>query len=255
MTDRYIWFFNQILDGIKDEFPDKKIGFYSYHTYMRPPVKTKPNPRIVPAFAPISLCRVHGMNNPICPERATYKPLMEAWGKILPETYERGYWFNLADPGFPFSEVHKMRDEIPTAHKLGIKGWRVETLDHWGSQTPSLYIAAKLMWNHQADVDALLKDFYEKYFGPAEQPMAEYLTMMDTALRDADHHTGSSYNMPQFYPLALRNQARQRLDAAAKAAGAGAYGERVKIFRTSFDYLETFLAMQEHRNALNFVAA
>jgi hypothetical protein len=255
MTDRYIWFFNQVLDGIKDEFPNKKIAFYSYADYIRPPVRYKPNPHIVPAFAPISLCRVHGMDNPICPERATYKPLIEAWGKILPELYERGYWFNLADPGFPFSEVHKMRDEVPAVHALGIRGWREETLNHWGSETPSLYIGAKLMWNHQADVDALLRDFYEKFFGPAEQPMTEYCTMMDAALRDADFHTGGAFDMPQFYPAALRDKARQRLDAAAKAAGTGIYGERVKIFRTTFDYLETFIAMQEHRNALDFLTA
>jgi len=254
VTDRYVWLFNQILDGIKDEFPDKKIGFYSYHSYQQVPVKTKPNPRIVPAFAPISLCRVHGMNNPICPERSYYKTLMKEWGEIVPEVYERSYWYNLADPGFPFSQVHRVRDEIPAGHDLGIKGWRVETADHWGSQTPTLYIAAKLMWNHNADVDALLADFYEKYFGPAQQPMARYFTLMDAAVRDADFHTGSSHNMPQFYPAAVRKQARRELAMAATQAK-GVYGERVKMFQTTFDYLEAFIAMLENRNRADFVAA
>ncbi len=254
MTDRYVWLFNQILDGIKDEFPDKKIGFYSYHSYQQVPVKTKPNPRIVPAFAPISLCRVHGMNNPICPERSYYKTLMKEWGEIVPEVYERSYWYNLADPGFPFSQVHRVRDEIPAGHALGIKGWRVETVDHWGSQTPTLYIAAKLMWNHNADVDALLADFYEKYFGPAREPMARYFTLMDATVRDADYHTGSSHNMPHFYPAAVRKQARRELATAATQAK-GVYGERVKIFQMTFDYLESFIAMQENRNKIDFVAA
>lgn len=254
VTDRYIWFFNQVLDGIKDEFPDKKIGFYSYHSYMKVPVKTKPDPRIVPAFAPIALCRVHGMNNPICPERSYYKTLMKEWGEIMPEVYERGYWFNLADPGFPFSHVHRMRDEIPAAHALGIKGWRVETIDHWGSETPSLYIAAKLKWNHNADVDALLADFYQKFFGPAEKPMAEYFTLMDAALRDSDHHTGSSFDMPHFYPREVRKKARRALNAAARRSN-GVYSERVAIFRSTFDYLDTFISMLENQNRLDFAAA
>jgi hypothetical protein len=255
VTDRYIWFFNQVLDGLKDEFPTKKIGFYSYHSYMRPPVKIKPSPQIVPAFAPIALCRIHGMNNPVCPERSYYKQLMEDWGKILPEVYERGYWFNLADPGFPFSEVHKVRDEIPAAHSLGIKGWRVETINHWGSETPTLYIAAKLMWNHQADVDALLQDFYAKFFGPARQPMAEYLTLMDAALRDGDYHSGSSFDMPFLYPRLLRDRARRQLETAARVAGPGIYGERVTLFRQTFDYLETFNSMLENRNKFDFATA
>lgn len=255
VTDRYLWFFNQILDGIEDEFPDKKICFYAYHTYMRPPVKVKPNPRIVPALAPIALCRVHGMSNPVCPERSYYKKLMEGWGKALPEVYERGYWFNLADPGFPFSHVHRLRDEIPMAKTFGIRGWRVETRNHWGSETPSLYIAAKLMWDPTADVDALLQNFYDTFFGPASQPMGEYLDGMDAALRDSDHHTGCSFDMPFFYPEALRTKARKRLDQAGDRAGEGVYGERVRIFRTTFEYLEAFIAMLEHRNAYDFVAA
>ena len=254
VTDRYIWFFNRVLDGLKDEFPGKKIAFYSYGAHMRPPVKFKPNPLIVPAFAPISLCRVHGMNNPICPERSYYKTVMAAWGKIVPESYERGYWFNLADPGFPWSEVHKMRDEIPVAHQLGLKGWRVETVDNWGSQTPSLYVAAKLMWNHQADVDALLEDFYAKFFGPAREPMARYCTLMDAALRDADFHTGSAFDMPHFYPPALRDQARRALDEAAQQSS-GDYRKRVQIFRATFDSLETFISMLDNRNNFNWAAA
>ena len=255
VTDRYIWFFNQVLDGIKDEFPGKKIAFYAYHSYMRPPVKTKPNPLITPALAPIALCRVHGMSNPVCPERSYYRFLMREWGKVLPEVYERGYWFNLADPGFPFSHVHRVRDEIPSAHELGIKGWRVEAFNHWGSETPSLYIAAKLMWNHNTDVDALLNDFYTRFFGPAQKPMAEYFTMMDAALRDADYHTGSSFDMPNFYPHALRDRARKRLEAAAQIAGGGIYSQRIKIFRSTFDYLEAFIAMQEHSSRHDFTAA
>jgi hypothetical protein len=256
VTDRYVWFFNQVLDGIAAEFPDKKISFYIYHTYMRPPVKVKPNPRIVPAFAPIGLCRVHGPSNPVCPEKSYYRQLARDWKKLLPEIYERGYWFNLADPGFPFSLTHRLRDEIPLFHQLGITGWRVETARHWGSMTPSLYLAAKLLWNSEADVDALLRDFHEKFFGPAGKPMAEYGRLMDEALRDSDHHTGCSFDMPHFYPKPLRDRARKHLAAAARRAGRkGVYAERVTIFRATFDYLEAFLAMLEHRNAFEFAAA
>ena len=89
-----------------------------------------------------------------------------------PELYDRGYWSNLADPGFPFIIVHRLRDEIPACHTLGVKGWRVETFPNYAPQFPSMYVAAKLMWNHQTDVDALLKDCYAKFFGPAAAPMA-----------------------------------------------------------------------------------
>jgi hypothetical protein len=78
---------------------------------------------------------------------------------------------------------------------------------------------------------------------------------MDAALRDADYHTGCSFDMPHLYPKALRDQARKRLTAAAKMAGTGVYGQRVTIFRNTFDYLEAFIDMMEQGSALNINAA
>jgi len=255
MTDRYIWFFNEVLKGISDEFPDKKIGFYCYSCYMKPPVKVKPDPRIVPAFAPISLCRIHGMSNPVCPERSYYRKIMEAWGKILPETYERGYFFNLADPGFPFSKVHAIRDEIPVAHQLGVKGWRVETIPHWASMTPTIYIATKLFWNHAADVDALIHDFAINFFGPAADEMEKYIVLMDAALRDADYHTGCSHDLPFIYNPQIMKTAAQYLKSAEAKTKNTKFAERVAIFKLSYDYLAAFLSMLENRNKFDFVSA
>ena len=247
MTDRYIWLFNQMLEGIEDEFPDKKVCFYSYASYNRPPLKFKPNPRIVPAFAPITLCRVHGLGNPVCPEKNNYyRWLIQEWGKILPDVYDRGYWFNLADPGFLFPMVHRIREQIPIAHELGITGWRVECLAHWGSELPSLYIAGKLMWNRQADVDALLQDFYQTYFGPAAEPMSRYYELIDTTVRDADFHTGSSYDIPNLYPPQVRAKAREHLNAAAGKAG-GVYADRVRMMTEVFDYTDAFTLLMERR--------
>ena len=256
MTDRYLWFFNQILEGIASEFPDKKIAFYAYASYNRPPVNVKPNPRIVPAFAPITLCRVHDIGNPICAEKNIYQRwLIGEWSKIIPEVYDRGYWFNLADPGLTFPMVHRVRVQIPVSKELGITGWRVETIGHWASETPSLYLASKLMWNHKADADALLRDFYASFFGPAAAPMARHLARLDEAVGKGDFHTGSSYPIPNLYPPALRKQAKADLAEAARLAGEGLYGRRVKLFTEGFAYTEAFIDMMEKRGANDWKGA
>ncbi len=248
VTDRYIWFFNQVLDGIADEFPDKKIAFYVYHCYIEPPVKVKPNPRIVAAIAPIGLCRVHGMNNPVCPERGYLKGIIEAWTKILPEVYERGYWFNLADPGMTFVQVHRVRDEIPYYAKHGVRGFRTECTDQWAAHGPSLYVVGKLMWNADADADALVRDYCEKLFGPAADAMERFFTYVDERMRDADHHTGSAFNLLQFYPPKVRAQARSYLEEAKKLAALSPFKERVGIFDDAFSFTENFAGMIEARD-------
>jgi hypothetical protein len=256
VTDRYIWFFNQVLKGVEAEFPDTKLAFYIYHSYMRPPKRWKPDPRITGALAPIALDRVHGFSNPIAPEKSYARWLYQEWGKIMPELYDRGYWSNLSDPGFPFIIVHRLRDEIPACHELGLKGWRVETFPNYGPQFPSNYVAAKLMWNHQTDVDALLRDCYDKFFGPAAAPMGRYLTLMDAALRDGDFCTGSAWDMPHFYPANLRKESRALLDEGKKlSAGKGDYAARVEMITETFDMLEAFIAMMDARVRVDFVTA
>ncbi|MHB0935589.1 MAG: DUF4838 domain-containing protein [Armatimonadota bacterium] len=256
VTDRYIWFYNQVLKGVEDEYPDTKLAFYIYHTYMRPPLREKPDPRITGALAPIALDRVHGFSNPIAPEKSYEKWLFQEWGKIMPELYDRGYWSNLACPGFTFIIIDRLRDEIPACYDFGVKGWRVETFPNYGPQFPSMYIAGKLMWNHQADVDALLADCSEKFFGPAKAPMGQYITLMDAALRDGDYCTGSSWDIPNFYPPALRKQARALLDEGLKLSqGSGIYEQRVKMIVQTFDMTEAFCEMMEARVRVDFTAA
>lgn len=255
MTDRYIWFFNQVLENIKGEFPDKRIGFYAYSVYNRAPVKTVPNRRIVPAVALITICRIHGMDNPVCPESQYQQRIIRQWGKLVDEVFDRGYWFNLADPGLPFFFVNRVRSEITTGYKLGMRGWRVEINPSWGSEIPSLYIASKLMWNPQADVDAMLQEFYTLFFGPAAEPMGTYIQTMDKRLNDADFHTGGSWDIPLIYDAATRKIAVESLAKATQLATEEPYASRVKALAGCWHYFELFDRLLATRFTHDYVAS
>lgn len=245
VTDRYVDFFNQVLKGIEDEFPDKKLAFYIYHNYMRPPVRVKPDARIAGAIAPIALCRVHGMNNPVCPERGYLKTLIDEWKELLPDLYERGYWFNLADPAMLFVQAHRMSDEIPYYARKGVKGYRTECMGHWALQGPSLYVAGKLMWNAKVDAKAVVHDFCEKLFGPAAETMEAYFTFLDTRLRDLDQHTGGAFSVLQFYPAEVRRTAEEYIKKAVAQAADSPWKERVAVFAHGFYYFNAFAETQE----------
>ncbi|MFA6110636.1 MAG: DUF4838 domain-containing protein, partial [Candidatus Latescibacterota bacterium] len=80
VTDRYLRFFNLVLEELQQDYPQVGLAFYSYSDYMRPPVRERPNPRIVPVLAPIDVCRFHGIDNPRCWERYEYlKRIVEGW--------------------------------------------------------------------------------------------------------------------------------------------------------------------------------
>jgi hypothetical protein len=99
-----------------------------------------------------------------------------------------------------------------------------------------MYVAARLMWDHTADPDAILADFADKFFGPAAAPMGGYVKLMDAALRDSPCCTGCAWDMPHHYPAAVRAKARDLLaEAVKRTAGKGVYAERVKAVAGTFD--------------------
>ena len=248
LTDRYIWFLNQVAESIAEEFPDKKIAFYAYAAVVRPPVRITPHPNLVPAIAPINYCRIHGVDHPLCEESREVLERWKGWKAVSPEVYHRGYWFNLADPGLMFPMVHRIRREIPLAKSVGLEGFRVECTHPWASQLPSLYVACRLMWDDQADVDAILDEFFRTYYGPEAAPyMKEAFGHFEKALDQAPFHTGSSWDFPQIYPEALFEETERLYEEASRVANPE---ERIRIGWTQGAATMTrdFIAMLEARN-------
>ncbi|MCA9779157.1 MAG: DUF4838 domain-containing protein, partial [Candidatus Eremiobacteraeota bacterium] len=248
LTDRYIWFLNQVAQGISEEFPDKKICFYAYAAMVRPPTKVLPHPQLVPAVAPINYCRIHGVDHPLCPESREVLELWKGWKRLSPEVYHRGYWFNLADPGLMFPMVSRIRREIPLAKSVGLEGFRVECTHPWASQLPSLYIACRLMWNDKADVDVILSEFFTNYYGSEAAPfMEEAFHRFETALDVAPLHTGSCWDFPQIYSESLFAETDSLYDEAWRAAGPE-QKKRIHWTRQASRLTADFNAMMVARN-------
>lgn len=256
VTDRYVKFFNLVLAAVQKEFPDAGIAFYAYGQCMLPPIREKPNPRILAVFAPIDVCRFHGVDNPICPERAATMKVIEGWQKLGCRVSYRGYFFNLADFGLPFSMLRQIGAEIPYFKQHGISGCRVQCMPMWGHHAPSLYLAMKLMWNPDANADAILGDYFEKFYGPAAKPAAAYFETMEDVFYRADYHTGNVFDMPHI----LTPSVMQRMDGLLKEAeGAVArdslYGKRLAMVRFAHDYGQAGLDMINAFNAFRFADA
>ena len=56
-----------------------------------------------------------------------------------------------------------------------------ESGNNWGPHGRGYYLANKLMWNPQADIEAVLNDFYNKAFGAGAPSMKKYYEMADNS--------------------------------------------------------------------------
>jgi len=256
VTDRYVKFFNLILDEVQKEFPEAGIAFYAYAQYMRPPIREKPNPRILPVLAPIDLCRFHSVDNPICPERSYMKEVIAGWQALGCAVFYRGYFFNLADQGLPFSMIRQIAEEIPFFHRSGIIGCRVQCMPMWGHHAPSLYLATRLMWNAEADPQAIMDDFFMRFYGPAGPPMQAYFEIMEEAFYQADYHTGNVFDMPHILTgEVMATLDRELIAAARKSPAQSDYAARVALVREAHDYGQANLSMMAAFNDFRFAEA
>ena len=255
ITDRFLRFANAVAAQVHEVYPEIKFAFYVYSNHMRPPLEVMPDPSIIPAIAPIGLCRMHGMANPVCPERNYHQALTREWTRICPEVYHRGYSYNLAGPNLPLNYVSRWAYEIPYCKRAGITGFRIETQMSWANYGPLGYVLAQLMWDADQDVQLLLEDYYDKFYGPAANPMQEYWTRMDRVRRDAPYHTGNAVNIPDIYTPPVLKYLAERIGLATKRATTQPYAERVHIAAQSLAYLDAFLAMRAAAESFDFVEA
>lgn len=260
VTDRYIWFFNRVLEELEPEYPDLHIAWYVYAAHFFPPKHVVPNPRIIHTFAPIDIDRNRGMDNPMSPDRHIFRHIVAGWSAFEPAAMNyRGYYNNLACPQLPWSQIDRLRNEIPALHALGIDAFSVEIIrQSWASSVITPYVATRMMWDMDTDVDALLDEYYTKFYGPAEEPMRAYLEDVESAFRDTPYHTGGSALYFPIFDAARRDALRTHLRQATALAprdGQGWYGERVWAARRGWERLELFLDMIAARNRHDFATA
>jgi hypothetical protein len=80
--------------------------------------------------------------------------------------------------GHPFMVPRPMlgvvKESLPALHEAGVRAFFCELMPRWGFDAPKAWIAARLLWDAGADPEALEKEFFEGYFGPAADPMLRF---------------------------------------------------------------------------------
>ncbi|TMV50865.1 DUF4838 domain-containing protein [Paenibacillus mesophilus] len=259
LTDRYVKFINLVLEQLEQAgYPDVSIAFYAYDTYYQPPVRWTPHSRLIPIIASITVDRYHAIDNPLSWERGHLKDMIDGWRNlgVQPQIYQ--YLYNLADPGLPFSVVDQVYSEFKYYKQNGITGIRAENLPAWAYHGPGLYLAAKMMWNPDLDVEALLDDYYRKFYGPAAESMREHFETLEHAFANADYFVGNIYDFPHILTDKVRQELEKTLGKAEKEANKSndpVYGKRVAMVRLAYSFGDNFLGMMDSMNRLDFVKA
>ena len=184
-------FNNEVARRVARKHPDKLIKVGAYAMYLRVPLDAdyRPEPNLAVQVCHTYSCNSHPIASETCPGNAKYfRKELEHWAKItghlfIYEYYNKGAW-----GGLPYYQVHLIRDDIPYYQSLGAEGFYTQPAGaRWPACGLNHYVAAKLTWDVDLDVDRLLDDFYEKFYAEAaaNPSCVDHKDMFEQFVRDA----------------------------------------------------------------------
>jgi hypothetical protein len=163
---------NIVAKELAKSHPGKYVGLLAYSWYSDPPVfKLEPN---------VYVQLTRGMNS----SGSSFDQLFKMWTEkcdamSLYEYYSYWEMDKCMLPGTKVTDIRGTAKDMSHYAANGVKGISGQASCNWGIHGLGYYMANKLMWNPNADVEALRKDFLSKSFGPAAKNMGKFFDYFD----------------------------------------------------------------------------
>ena len=233
-TELFFRFATKYANAIKAKYPERKLAVLAYSHYLAPPKKS-----VIPDNMEVTYVgpKIHYASSPYIYN--LHSKYIKQWSKLLNNDRSRmTLWFNIVNPqvylsNSPFMYQHifqKFMKEhqnhisgvfinglCPYLRRLGDRGFygTIHTI-------PMIYLQGRMLWDINANVDDILKDFCDKSYGKGGAKMFEFYNLI-TDRWEARYQDNES--MPEFdyihqirYPQHVVDKMKSLLNEAAEAA-------------------------------------
>ena len=244
-TDRFIHYANAVLAELHKTHPGKMVGILAYVTHTRAPVSAVPDPHYATMIChtPWEFCHVHALNDPKCERNARFCEMIEGWAKVCKHVIVYDYYGHFYIFA-PWPIVQNISKDMPYMHRIGVRGFVSETQQHWATQGLNFYIAAKLAWDADRNTGDMLKEFYRRFYGPAEKPMRRYWETWEAAM--AKQPCGGYAWLAMFTPELLAETGTLLDEAERLAATDETVKARIALHRIGYRFTDAFTRMRLH---------
>lgn len=258
LSEREFTLANILARKLKERYPDQELYVYTmaYGHARAAPIEVVPDDNVIVGNVANFLFRSDMLDGNALVEPAnTHRQQFADWGQITNLHYWRpnvgapvgGQW------GMPDVPLRRTIDDLKFAAENGWMGIYIDYVrEYWSTQGPLYYLMAQLIWNPQADGEAILKDYYQRAFGPAAAEMEAYWNYMER-IREECYGTErpgrADHDILEFYSEERLNKAYRLLDKAKAALGPddGLYRDRIAFVETGLEF--TRLATESGRMA------
>ncbi len=248
-------FIDRVARELYKTHPDRLVTCGAYAAYRLPPDnvdKFPPNVVIFTAYQRPGLDQQEtwGMAG------ATYEELFEGWaskvapGNLITNSNHRSPTVLMTRSVVADLQNRKGRslgDWNEVGHTQGtaihgkLQGGRETGRQTWvlGPHHLNMYVNARYLWDADQDLDELLDEYYELFYGPAAAPVKEALEFAENQYTRGQGRAELS--------LEDRIELILKLNAAQKVAGDTIYAERIAYLAEPLGTLETLRKAQQAR--------
>ena len=254
----YNYYSKTLIPALKKEFPKLKFAGIAYQEYRTPPSQPVTALEYV-EYCHYNRCYAHKLNDPKCPINARSMAEIRKWKeKAAIGIY--GYEFDVFKPTAFVANWNATADAMRAYRDLNAVRVKTEMIVYYGKNQKRHELApqihrlanwmwAQLCWNPDADVNALLKDWCGKVYGPKAAPfMFKYFSELANAWQNQKAHPNYFYrspaaSAPQILTAQRIKACRSWLDQARKAvAGNKQYtaevNQEILLFATWEEYFK-----------------
>jgi hypothetical protein len=233
-------FTNQVAGLVAQEHPDLVIKTIAYHTYVRPPPDAdwRPRDNVAVQFCRF-MCHNHALGDGTCPHNQGFDAWYREWrGRTRNVLFYEYYW-KVSWVGLPWPINRMLRADLPRFRDDGLLGIATQFSTNHATNGLGYWLASKLLWDADADVDALLETYYTEFFGEAAPHVRAYYDDLDRAAEASGVHLAEQRPYADILTL-FTPDLIDRLDAHLRAAQAAAQGdqvrERVRMLQSGMQY-------------------
>ena len=218
-TEEWLLFVNQVTAEVRREFPNAYIATNGYANRNLPPEGVRLDDHLIIMFAAIWSCTLHAYDDPHCWQKVRQGDMLRRWCELCKNVWIYGYNYEMLVSGLaPLPETRKLSRDFPLMKRWGVMGFWDENRNVWAEAgIPSRYMRARLEWHADADPDALLRDFYEKWYGPAAEPASAFNEFLENAIEASPIHGHEDRVLPWLYTPELMATLDRQLVRAERA--------------------------------------
>lgn len=176
-------FVNRIAREVAKVYPFARFETLAYVCFVEPPKDdTLPEPNVIVRLAVDASDMLHGIRSSA---NRVYFRLLQQWSALCQksgsELYVWQYLFNI-QLNYPLPLFHGLQETLRAYREYGVTGIFTETENPYADMHElNNYVLCRLMEDPDADVDAMVADFANRFYGKAGPYVKEYLDVLEQA--------------------------------------------------------------------------